>query len=177
MSLTSVSPDEGEFGGGNTVTITGSGLSEVKVVRFGNFPSPSFSVMSDTRITAMVPAYLGGATGDTSTPQSVNVSVVNFAGDTDTLDDAYRYDVPTVQSLDVTSGSAAGGTLVTITGIGFNCGAIQAVYFGSVVATVVSSTPTSIKVTSPPGTAGDAVNVVVVNSYGASAEKVTFKYN
>jgi hypothetical protein len=131
----------------------------------------------------MVPAYSGA---DTSSFRSVNVSVVNFAGDTDTLDDAYRYDVPTVNWLsdlsDAPINSGWENDTVIIHGIGFNCGKIIAVYFGSTLAKapafpVSNSDPNSITVTVPAGTSGDTVNVVVVNSYGASAEKVTFKYN
>jgi IPT/TIG domain-containing protein len=73
---------------------------------------------------------------------------------------------PTVSGLNPNSGPTAGGTLVTITGTGFNC--VTGVSFGTTQATsytVVS--PTEITAISPAGAAG-AVDVTVGNCNGTS---------
>ena len=53
--ITSVAPVTGGDGGGDTVVITGTGLSSVSEVRFGNVPAASFTVDSDTTIHALTP--------------------------------------------------------------------------------------------------------------------------
>ncbi|WP_227997805.1 IPT/TIG domain-containing protein [Nocardia australiensis] len=58
-SLTSVSPTQGPFAGGNTVTLTGTNLTGVTAVRFGGTAATSFVVVSDTQITAVAPAGSG----------------------------------------------------------------------------------------------------------------------
>jgi hypothetical protein len=54
--VTSVSPASGGSGGGTTLVITGSGFNGVTAIRFGTQPVGSFSVDSDTQITAEVPS-------------------------------------------------------------------------------------------------------------------------
>jgi hypothetical protein len=168
ISVTSVSPDHGPTVGGNTVTITGSGLSDVAVVYFGALPCPSCSVVSDTKITATVPASAGG-------PQQVTVSVRSFSGHTSSWSGKYEYvDVPTVASLSPSVGSK--DSLVTITGTGFTD--VIAVFFGSKQATIqLPYTYYAIKVTAPEGAPGAKVNVVVVTSKGASTDAIYFTYN
>ena len=74
---------------------------------------------------------------------------------------------PTVASLDVSSGSSAGGTAVTITGTGFISGAT--VYFGLNEATgVVFVSATEITCDSPAGTVNTTVNVSVTNPGGGT---------
>jgi hypothetical protein len=76
--------------------------------------------------------------------------------------------VPTVTSLSPKSGSAAGGTLVKITGTGL-AGA-TAVMFGSVEAHIVAvKSNTSISVEAPAGTVGAAVDVTVTTPGGTSS--------
>ncbi|OWK41895.1 polymorphic outer membrane protein [Fimbriiglobus ruber] len=73
---------------------------------------------------------------------------------------------PTVTALSVSTGPAAGGTTVTITGT--NLGNAIVVDFGTVAGTVVSDTATQIVATSPAGAAG-AVDVTVTTVNGTSA--------
>ncbi|MEA2328342.1 MAG: hypothetical protein QOE68_3301 [Thermoanaerobaculia bacterium] len=73
---------------------------------------------------------------------------------------------PTVTSILPTSGSIAGGTVVTISGTGFLTN--PTVKFGGVAATNVSATATSITATAPAHAAGK-VDVVVTNSDSQSA--------
>ncbi|MFR9754135.1 IPT/TIG domain-containing protein, partial [Nocardia sp. 004] len=55
-TLVSVVPDSGPEGGGNSVTLSGTGFTGATAVLFGGIPALSFTVVSDTQITAVVPA-------------------------------------------------------------------------------------------------------------------------
>ena len=54
-TVTSVNPSSGPPGGGNTVTIAGTGLTGATSVTFGGVAATSFNVVNDTTITAVVP--------------------------------------------------------------------------------------------------------------------------
>lgn len=74
---------------------------------------------------------------------------------------------PTVTSLSPAFGSAAGGTEVTINGAGFQPGLI--VRFGSIAATVISSTATRIVARTPAQAVG-LVPLTVVNTSGVGVQ-------
>jgi peptidoglycan hydrolase-like protein with peptidoglycan-binding domain len=71
-TIVGLSPSSGVFTGGTAVTITGTSLTNVSAVSFGGMPAASFTVDSDTSITAVAPA--------TSTPGTVDITVTSFAG-------------------------------------------------------------------------------------------------
>ena len=135
-TVTTITPTSGPTAGGTTVTINGTGFTGATRVAFGPVPASSFTVVSDTKITAVAPAEAASmqtifvtTAGGTSTPV-VAVAVFYFDAP-----------VPTVTAVAPTSGPTAGGTTVTITGTGFT-GAGE-VTFGSVATTsftVVSDT-------------------------------------
>jgi len=82
---------------------------------------------------------------------------------------------PTITSISPTSGTTAGGTVVTITGTNFGSGAT--VKFGASAATNVSVTSsTSITATTPAASATGAVAVSVTNSDAQSAVFNSFTY-
>ncbi len=56
-TITSVSPTSGPDAGGTSVTITGTGLTGATDVSFGATAAASFTVDSDTQITATSPAH------------------------------------------------------------------------------------------------------------------------
>jgi hypothetical protein len=58
-TITLLSPSSGSTAGGNSVTITGTDFVDVSFVLFGSTPATSFSVVSPTTITAIVPAGTG----------------------------------------------------------------------------------------------------------------------
>ncbi|WP_197464264.1 IPT/TIG domain-containing protein [Microbacterium sp. TNHR37B] len=160
-----VDPGSGPEAGGNTVTITGVCFTGATDVLFGDVSATSFTVDSDTQITAVVPAGTG----------TVDVTVVGTGTcGTGTLPDGYEYVAPpTVTDLDPTSGPEAGGTLVTITGTGFT-GATAVTFDGTpgTAFTVVSDT--EIQVTTPahaPGTVD-----VVVEHPGGDTDAGEFTY-
>ncbi|MBF6340968.1 IPT/TIG domain-containing protein [Nocardia abscessus] len=58
-ALVSATPNTGPVTGGTVVTITGSGFTGATGVFFGVLPAVSFTVNSDTQITAVTPVGLG----------------------------------------------------------------------------------------------------------------------
>ncbi|MFE7746558.1 IPT/TIG domain-containing protein [Nocardia sp. NPDC057455] len=58
-TLISVTPNTGPVTGGTAVTITGTGFTGATGVFFGFLPAVSFTVNSDTQITAITPVGLG----------------------------------------------------------------------------------------------------------------------
>jgi hypothetical protein len=154
-TVTSISPSSGTISGGTPVTITGTGFLAGVTVTLGGTPATGVTVVSSTSITATTAAHTAGA---------VNVVVTNTDSQSGTLSGGYTYGnpAPTVTAISPNSGSANGGTAVTITGTGFQSGAT--VSLGGTPATgvtVVSST--SMTATTAAHTAG-TVDVVVTNT-------------
>ncbi|OWK39897.1 Flagellar hook-length control protein FliK [Fimbriiglobus ruber] len=160
-SVTGISPSSGSTAGGTLVTIIGTDLGNATAVAFGGIGG---TIVSDsaTQIMATAPAGAAGA---------VNVTVFTAAGTSATGLDPFTYvspppTAPTVAGVSPSSGSAAGGTLVTITGAGL--ANATAVAFGGTAGTIVSDTLTQIVATAPAGVAG-TVDVAVTTAGGTSA--------
>jgi hypothetical protein len=84
-SVTGVNPNVGTTAGGTSVTITGTGLNGATAVKFGATAAASFSVQSDTKITATSPAGSG----------TVDVTVTTPAGSSGTSSaDRFTYQTP-----------------------------------------------------------------------------------
>ncbi|WP_269854726.1 IPT/TIG domain-containing protein [Streptomyces sp. RPT161] len=155
-TLTSIDPASGPASGGTTVTLTGTGLSGTGAVRFGSTAATSFTVNSDTQVTAVAPVGSG----------TVQVTVTAPGGTSNGL--AYTYvtaPVPVLSSIAPASGPASGGTTVTLTGTGLT--RVTAVRFGSTAATsftVVSDTHISAVAPAGSGT----VQVTVITPGGTS---------
>ncbi len=152
----------GSTGGGTSVTIDGSGFTGATGVTFGGIEASSFTVNSDTSITATAPPDSAG---------TIDIQVDNYSGPSAlNTSDRYTYTAaaaPVVSELDTSSGTTAGGTSVTITGSGFT--GASAVNFGTVAAagfTVTSDT--SITAVAPAQYAG-TVDITVTTPTGTSA--------
>ncbi|WP_406263294.1 IPT/TIG domain-containing protein [Streptomyces sp. NBC_00191] len=153
----------GPTGGGNTVTINGTGLTTASTVNFGaNAATPT--VISDNQLSVTVPTGAG--------PGTVSVSVTTAGGTNNGL--SYTYvDTPTVTTLSPNSGSDDGGTAVTITGT--NLSTTQSITFDGALAPFTAVTSTSVIAVTPPGSAG-AVDVVVTTTGGSATEVGGFTY-
>ena len=160
-AVTAVSPRTGPKAGGTTVTVTGTSFTGATQVLFGNTPGTSLTVVSDTSVTVKSPAHSLGLN---------HVHVVTPAGRSPAVTaDEYTFEpLPTVAAVSPTSGPAAGGTTVTLTGTGFT-GATQ-VLFGSTPGTSLSVTSsTHLTVKSPSHSTGPFNVHVVTPSGGESA--------
>jgi IPT/TIG domain len=160
-AVTSVSPSSGSTTGGSTVTISGSYFTGATSVKFGSTAATSFTVNSDTQITAVAPAHAAGTvdvTVTTSHGTSATSSSDNFT---------YFVLVPAVTSVSPNSGSISGESTVTITGSYFT--GATAVRFGGTTATSFTvNSDTQITATAPAESVG-TVNVTVTTAYGTSA--------
>lgn len=149
-----VSPSTRWGSAGQIVEILGQGFTGTSGVKFGT-GSATFTVVSDTDLTATVPS--NGTTGfvTVTTPSGTLTSIRNF------------FVVPVVSSLAPASGAV--GTQVTITGSGF-LGATQ-VTFGGVKATSYTvNSGTGITATVPTGA---VTGKIAVKTAGGSAASHT----
>lgn len=175
---TSISPTSGPTTGGTAVTINGTDFVSGCTVTIGGVSCTSVVFVSSTQVTAV--------TGPLASVGAKDVVVTNPDTGTGTLAAAFTYTavVPHLTSISPSQGPAAGGTIVTLTGIGFSSGGAppNSVTFGGVAATFAAGqgviNGNQIVCTSPAGTAGSLVGVVVVNpnSAGSSPEIVDFAY-
>lgn len=85
-AVTGLSPAGGPLAGGTSVTITGTGFTGATAVNFGSLPATSFTVTSDTSITATATAPAAANVG------TVDVTVTTPAGTSATSPaDHYNY--------------------------------------------------------------------------------------
>ena len=161
-AITSLNPSTAGTGGGTVVTLSGSGFLNATGVAFGSTPAVSFTIVSDSSISAVVPPLPAG---------TVDVTVTAF-GTTSALVGADRFtssaaNAPVVSGLGTTTGTTAGGTSVTISGSGFT--GAGSVTFGGVAATGFTvNSDTSLTAVSPSQAAG-TVDVIVSTPTGTSA--------
>ena len=106
-TVTSVNPNNGNPSGGTSVVITGTNFTGATAVNFGAFAATSFTVNSDSQITAIDPAGSG----------VVNVTVVTPNGTSATSSaDQFTYNAPTTTSLTSNPvGPITQGTPITFT--------------------------------------------------------------
>jgi hypothetical protein len=122
FAVTSVSPKAGTIAGGTTVTITGAGFSNgLTSVMFGTTAATSFTVVSDTTVTAVSPAHALG---------TVDVTVTTAAGASPmSAADRFTYATPctAVTASASPPSPSVSGTQVTITGVA-TCPSPNALY-------------------------------------------------
>ncbi|MGY3117865.1 hypothetical protein ACVWXQ_001802 [Bradyrhizobium sp. S3.14.4] len=169
-TVTAISPTSGPTGGGTSVIITGTNFSTTTGaagVKFGAINAASYTVNSNTQITATSPAGTG----------TVDVTVTTVGGTSaTTASDQFTYvGAPTVTSISPTSGPGAGGTTVTITGTNFS--GATAVVFGAAAATGVTvNSATQITATSPAGTSTIDIRVTTAGGTSATSAADQFTY-
>ncbi|MDO8834884.1 MAG: IPT/TIG domain-containing protein [Vicinamibacterales bacterium] len=154
--MSSISPTSGTTLGGTTVTITGTNFTGTLTVTLGGAAATDVRVSGTTSLTAVTPAHAAG---------SVDVVVAASTG-TATLTAGFAYVTPpgpTVSAVAPVSGSTAGGTTLTITGMNFASGATVTV--GGVAATGVEFvSATSVRAVTGAAPAGAADVVVRVGN-------------
>ncbi|MFM8311728.1 MAG: IPT/TIG domain-containing protein, partial [Ilumatobacteraceae bacterium] len=169
-TVTALTPATGSTIGGTTVQVTGTGFLANSTVAFGTVtvPAGNVTVNSQTSITVISPAVLVAGVVNVTVTTSGGTSATGGQGDNFT----YTAPIPAVTSLSPTSGTTAGGTLVTINGTGFLSGAT--VRFGATAATgVVVVSPTQITANSPATLTAGVVSVSVTTAGGTSSTAAT----
>lgn len=164
-TLSSLSPSSGPDAGGTTVALVGTNFiagSTAVTIGGATVPASSVTVTSPTSLSFVTPAHAAGV---------VTVSVSTPEGASGSPSSGFSYVsaplAPNVSGLSPSQGPDLGGTLVTISGVGF-MGATS-VSFGGVSAqsfTVVSDT--RITALSPPGSG--VVQVFVTTPVGVNLD-------
>jgi hypothetical protein len=198
--VTGINPASGAAGGGNTVTVTGTGFTGATSVLFGSVPGTNLTVVNETQLTVTSPPP-----PNAGVPIAVTVTVTTPAGTSATpAADQFTYAAaaaaaaaPTVTGISPTSeaagggntvtvtgispasGAAGGGNTVTVTGTGFTASGTS-VLFGSVPGTKLTFVnETQLTVTSPPppnASVPIAVTVRVITPAGTSATPVADQF-
>ncbi len=156
--------------GGTPLSITGKGmLGQVTSVRFTDSQSAPSEGTSFTFTAANNTTLRTQTVSQNPALANVQVCTVTGCSATSKADELYLYPPgqPDVESLEPRSGSAAGGTAVTLHGQNLGCplavsfGASEAESFTPVETLLACGSSTLLEATSPPGTAGTKVPVTV----------------
>lgn len=158
--VTAISPSSGPSTGGTPVTITGTGFDTASggtSVSFGSSPATGIACSSTTSCTALSPA--GSGTVDVIVTASGQASAPVSA-------DRFTYTVaalaPTVAGISPASGPTTGGTIVTVSGTGFNTAPGGTVIeFGATAASSVACLTTTTCTATAPSAALGIVDVRV----------------
>jgi hypothetical protein len=151
------------------VTVTGVGFTAATAVKFGSTAAASYTVNSDSQITATSSAGSAG---------TVDVRVTTAGGTSPTVsaDDFTYLAAPTITTVSPDSGTVDGGDIVTIFGANFDTVADTGVSFGGTAGTVTAVTSTSISVTTPAWDSGETVDVVVTTPGGSDTAAAAYTY-
>ena len=166
----SLSPTSGPSSGGTEVTVTGMGfVSGETTVTIGGtaIPVGNVTVHTEDSLSFTTPAHAAG---------NVSVTVTTPGGTSTEVPDGFTYvDAPVVTSISPNYGPEEGGTLVTITGSGFD--SVDEVMFGSVPAADFNVVSDDVLTATSPAGAGE-VAVTLQSPYGTSstAPHATFHY-
>lgn len=151
-------PDSGPSNGGTTVTLTGTGFVAGVHVTVGTAPATSITVTSPTSMTFVTPPR----TMDDNAGASVDVSVVvRNADNVATTYSPFTYTnsvKPTLGSITPASGSANGGTTVTVSGSNFAPGVQLKIGENKAIVTSVTASSITAQTT---GNNGGAITLPV----------------
>ncbi len=174
-TLEGLSPETGPATGGTVVTLTGqdfvagdTAAQSSRVLLCTDFAASQGCVQvpfADTTVAADGTALT--FTAPPTTPGLLDVAVVNPDGQSDALLGAFlSAPPPEIQQVSPSSGSTLGGTALTLTGSGFQTGAVVTIG-GAPCEDVQVADGLSITCTTPPGAPGPAA-VVVTNTDGTT---------
>ncbi|MEU1416722.1 IPT/TIG domain-containing protein [Streptomyces sp. NPDC005731] len=166
-SVTGLTPAQGPASGGTVVTLTGTNLSGATAVRFDGIAAPTFTVVSATEISAVTPVHAAGAAavtvttpGGISNPENPSMYF-------------YYAAVPSLVSVTPTSGTTAGGTVVTITGTSLS-GATAVDFDGIAATSFTVASSTAMTAVTPAHAAGTAA--ITVTTPGGTGNPLTYDY-
>jgi hypothetical protein len=165
-AVDSVTPGSGPLAGNTSVIIAGANLTGATAVTFGTTVATTFTVNSNTQITATSPAGTGTVDVTVTTPGGT--SPVNSG-------DQFVYaPPPAVAGLGTGSGPVVGGTSTIITGVNL-CGATS-VHFGATASTAfaIDGSCTQISAVSPAG--AGTVDITVITPGGTSSVSASDRF-
>lgn len=149
-SVSGIEPNLGLATGGYFAVIRGENFQPGATVAFGTTPATNVQVVTDNVINAVVPAGTAG--------QTTSITVANAADKRGTLANAFTWTAAPVGPISIRSvapglGPIDGGSVITISGDGFEAG--SAVLIGGVPSPAVSViSPSVITAVTPAGEAG-----------------------
>jgi formylglycine-generating enzyme required for sulfatase activity len=163
-SISGVTPTEGCFLGGTTITIMGAYLGTATEVTIGGVLATNVTASSPTTVTATTPAGILG-------PATVRVTT---AAGTYTASQQFTYRPASVSSIAPNTGLTAGGSQITITGA----------YLALTTGVTIGGTPctdvtvvnaTTVTAMTPAGTLGNA-DVVITGGKGTITVVGGYRY-
>ena len=155
--------------GGASVTISGDALTATTQVYFGTAPATSFTITSDTSITAVAPA---------ANPGTVDVTVASPGGTSASTTDQFTYyGQPAIAGISPNRGPISGGYYITMTGTHF-LGTTQVLADDTATAfQVVNDTTMQVYIPGGDGGVGDSIGFSVTSPGGTSpGSNVQFTY-
>ncbi|HUH80789.1 MAG TPA: IPT/TIG domain-containing protein [Solirubrobacteraceae bacterium] len=166
-----LSVKKGPASGGTELTITGSFFTYTSAVSFGQVPAASFKVVSQNEISAVTPPNTAGLM-DVTVTSPYGTSAMSGK-------DRFRYENPIITSVFPEEGPLAGGTDVTITGIGFAPGEeVTTFKFKREPATFVECpSTTECTMIAPPDTKAQTVKIkATANGRNSAAKDIGDEY-
>lgn len=161
-TVTSLSVSSGPANGNTSTVITGTGIDSGCSVLIGTVSVTSVTFNSSTSLSIVTPANAAGA---------ATVTVTNPDSQSGSLSSGFTYyAAPTITTLTVSSGPAAGNTATVINGTGFRTGN-ETVKFGTNTAVSVTVYTSSITCLTPASALGSK-DVTVTDNFGQVATKV-----
>jgi len=165
-TITSFSRTNHHVDGGWSMTITGTGFSPESTVLYGTVPAASVTYVSDTELTSVSPAH---------EPAFLNVTVDNGFGAAVSADQIRFVDPPVMNSLSQTTGSIAGGDVVTLSG-NWMYDSNMSITVGGVEATYDPYRIHTYYLTMPAHAAG-TVDIVLTNKWGTHTLSNAYTYH
>ncbi|MAB79441.1 MAG: hypothetical protein CMJ89_08815, partial [Planctomycetes bacterium] len=176
LRLNTVTPANASGLGGTQLTLSGLGFLDDPGgvnVSVGSRPASAVNVIDDTTLTCILPVGQPG--------NSVDVVVGNSRGNAVSLANGFHYyDAPTLAHVSPTNGPASGGTLVLLSGKGYqdNSPGTNSVMFGILPSpSVVVLGDDSLLCEAPSGQPGALVPIGVTNNNGMVTLANAFTYD
>ncbi len=170
LAVASVTPTSGPAAGGTALVITGEGfLGGSLTATLCGKPLASLNVVNDTRLEGVTPSGTAGAVCD--------LTVTTSQGSA-TLANAFTYATPVLRigGIAPSSGPAAGGTTVVITGEGFLGGNLTATLCSIPLTGIRILSDTRVEGLTPAGTAGAVCSLKITTTQGSVTLSNAFTY-
>jgi hypothetical protein len=151
--IISIIPEEGRLDGGDRITISGENFMDKPIVEIGGNRAADVEFISSKEIKATTPPGKEG---------TYDVIVTNPDGQSTKKPGRYTYNPsPKITNISPEIGSPSGGTKITISGENFK--GVKSVIIGGKSVDFEQVDSSMITAVTPPGDAGKAMDIVVIN--------------